>query len=456
MATKLWDKGYDLNPEIEAFEVGDDVVYDNRLILADVLGSIAHAAGLTKVGLLTRDEFAALRSALAAIAEEAAAGTFRVEPGDEDVHTKIEHALTARTGEPGKKIHTARSRNDQVIVDLRLFLKQEAPRVERAILDCADALLSLAERHRLTPMPGYTHMQRAMLSSVGVWAGAYLEALLDDLTLLDAALDLNDQCPLGSAASYGVPFPIDRRYVSDLLGFRAPQRNVLYAQNARGKFEAAVVQALSQVMLDLSKLAQDILLFTTAEFGFFTIGAEFTTGSSIMPQKKNLGAMEMLRAKGSVMLAYQQQIMTVLAGLPSGYNMDYQETKRPFIDALDLTARAARVAALTVRNLEPNEQALLAACTPDLFATDAAYELVAEGVPFRDAYRRVGTALETVPPMDPHEQLAKRTHLGTAGDLGLEESARQIAARRERAAARAAAFEAMAERLLAGPIPGLD
>src|SRR5690606_6067003 len=173
-------------------------------------------------------------------------------------------------------------------------------------------------------------------------------------------------------------------------------------------------------------------------------------------QKKNLGAMEMLRAKGSVMLAYQQQIMTVLAGLPSGYNMDYQETKRPFIDALDLTARAARVAALTVRNLEPNEQALLAACTPDLFATDAAYELVAEGVPFRDAYRRVGTALETVPPMDPHEQLAKRTHLGTAGDLGLEESARQIAARRERAAARAAAFEAMAERLLAGPIPGLD
>ncbi|MDI3340123.1 MAG: argininosuccinate lyase [Sphaerobacter sp.] len=455
MATKLWDKGYELDPQIEAFEVGDDVVYDNRLILADVLGSIAHAAGLVKIGVLSAAEFAALRAALAAIAAEAAAGTFRVEPGDEDVHTKIEHALVARVGTPGKKIHTARSRNDQVLVALRLFLKQEAPRVEGAILDCAAALLELARRHRLTPMPGYTHMQRAMLSSVGVWAGAYLEALLDDLTLLDAALAVNDQCPLGSAASYGVPLPIDRQYVSDLLGFRAPQRNVLYAQNARGKFEAAVVQALSQVMLDLSKLAQDILLFTTAEYGFFTIDAELTTGSSIMPQKKNLGAMEMLRAKGSVMLAYQQQIMSLLVGLPSGYNMDYQETKRPFIDALDLAARAAAVAALTVRHLVPNEAALLAACTPELFATDAAYELVAQGVPFRDAYRQIGTALETVPPMDPHAQLAKRTHLGTAVDLGLDEHARALAARREQAAARAAAFYAVAQRLLAGPIPGI-
>jgi argininosuccinate lyase len=455
MTTKLWDKGYQINQEIEKFEIGDDVVYDNRLILPDVLGSIAHAAGLAKVGLLTADELAALRRELVAIAGEAEAGGFQVEPGDEDVHTKIETTLVARLGEAGKKIHTARSRNDQVLVDLRLYLKQVAPRVQLAVLECCDALLGLAEQHRLIPMPGYTHMQRAMLSSVGVWAGAYVEALLDDLMLLEAALTVNDQCPLGSAASYGLPLPIDRQYVSDLLGFRVVQRNVLYAQNTRGKFEAMVVQALAQVMVDLSKLAQDILLFTTAEYRFFTISAEFTTGSSIMPQKKNLGAMELLRAKGQTILSYQQQIMSVLVGLPSGYNMDYQETKRPFIDAIDLATQGALVAALTVRQLVPNEPGLLAACTPELFATDVAYELVAQGVPFRDAYRRIGTSLETLAPMDPHEQLAKRTHLGTSGDLGLEESAGRIAAARQATAERQAAFAAVAERLIGGEIAGL-
>jgi argininosuccinate lyase len=304
-------------------------------------------------------------------------------------------------------------------------------------------------------MPGYTHMQRAMLSSVGVWAGAYLQALLDDLTLLDTALAVNDQCPLGSAASYGVPLPIDRQYVSDLLGFRAVQRNVLYAQNTRGKFEAMVVQALAQVMLDLSKLAQDILLFTTAEFRFFTVSAEFTTGSSIMPQKKNLGAMELLRAKGMTVLSYQQQIMSVLVGLPSGYNMDYKETKRPFIDTIDLVIQSASVAALTVRQLVPNEPGLLAACTPELFATDVAYDLVAQGVPFRDAYRRIGTSLETLTDMDPYEQLAKRMHLGTSGDLRLEEDARRIAAVKQAASARQTAFAAVAERLSRGEIDGI-
>ncbi len=455
MTTKLWDKGYQINQEIEKFEIGDDVVYDNRLILPDVLGSIAHAAGLAKVGLLTADEFAALRQELVEIADQAEAGIFKVEVGDEDVHTKIENTLVARLGDVGKKIHTARSRNDQVLVDLRLYLKQVAPRAQFAILECCDALLDLAERHRLTPMPGYTHMQRAMLSSVGVWAGAYLQALLDDLSLLDTALAVNDQCPLGSAASYGVPLPIDRQYVSDLLGFRTVQRNVLYAQNTRGKFEAMVVQALAQVMLDLSKLAQDILLFTTAEFRFFTVSAEFTTGSSIMPQKKNLGAMELLRAKGMTVLSYQQQIMSVLVGLPSGYNMDYQETKRPFIDAIDLVVQSASVAALTVRQLVPNEPGLLAACTPELFATDVAYDLVAQGVPFRDAYRQIGTSLETLTAMDPHKQLTKRTHLGTSGDLRLDEDAGRIATAKQAAIDRQVAFAAVAERLSSGEIDGI-
>jgi argininosuccinate lyase len=252
-----------------------------------------------------------------------------------------------------------------------------------------------------------------------------------------------------------VPLPIDRQYVSDLLGFRKVQSNVLYAQNGRGKFEGMVVQALAQVMLDLSKLAQDILLFTTAEYGFFTISPEFTTGSSIMPQKKNLGAMEMLRAKGSTMVAYQQQIMGVLAGLPSGYNMDYQETKRPFMDAIELVVQASSVAALTMRQLQPVGERLRAACSPDLFATDAAYELVEQGMPFRDAYRQVGTHLDDVQAMDPDEQLLRRTHQGTAGDLRLDESATRIDAGQQSATERQQAFAAMAERLLEGEIPGI-
>jgi argininosuccinate lyase len=454
MSTKLWDKGYEINKEIEQFEVGDDVLYDNNLLIPDILGSIAHAAGLARVGLLEAGDFDQLRGALVELSEKAESGEFRVEPGDEDVHTKIENVLTAMLGEPGKKIHTARSRNDQVVVDLRLYLKQVAPRVQLAVLECCQALLEFAEKYRLTPMPGYTHMQRAMLSSAGVWAGAYLEAMLDDLVLFDTALEINDQCPLGSAASYGVPLAIDRQYVSDLLGFKKVQSNVLYAQNGRGKFEAMAVQALAQVMIDLSKLAQDILLFTTAEYGFFTISPEFTTGSSIMPQKKNLGAMEMLRAKGSTMIAYQQQIMGVLAGLPSGYNMDYQETKRPFMDAIELAVQSASVAALTMRQLVPDEERMRAACSPDLFATDAAYELVEQGVPFRDAYRQIGTHLDDVQAMDPAEQLLKRTHQGTSGDLRLEESAARIEAGRQAAVERQQAFSAMAGRLLSGDIQG--
>ena len=248
-----------------------------------------------------------------------------------------------------------------------------------------------------TPMPGYTHMQRAMLSTVGVWAGSYLEALLDDLKLLDAAVDLSDQNPLGSAASYGVPLPLDRQYVSDVLGFKKVQNNVLYTQLARGKFEGAIVQALVQVMLDLSKLAQDIMLFTTAEYGFFKINDSLLTGSSIMPQKKNLGAVELLRARGQVMLAYQQQILGLLTGLPSGYNMDSQDTKKPFMDALDLAAQSAAVAALFVSQIEPDEEKMIEACSPELFATDIAYDLVRSGTAFRDAYREVAGKIDDLP-----------------------------------------------------------
>jgi len=426
--SKLWDKGYKLDETIERFEIGHDLAFDNELVEADVYGSIAHAEMLNRIGILTDDELQALKQGLGRILDLYRQGQFFMTPADEDIHTKIENFLVREYGDVGKKIHTARSRNDQVLVDLRLYAKAKILELESALLQCAESLVEFASKHEHVPMPGYTHMQRAMLSSVGTWAGAFAEALLDDLKLLETAYELNDQSPLGSAASYGVPLPIDRQYVADRLGFAKVQNNVLYAQNARGKFEALVVQAISQIMLDLSKLAQDILLFTTAEYGFFKISDSFVTGSSIMPQKKNLSMMELIRAKANIALGYQQQIMSVLSGLPSGYNKDYQETKKPFMEAIQLALDSLKVAELTISNLSPNKDKLLAACTPELFATDKAYELVQQGMPFRDAYRYVGTNLDKLEGADPEESLKKRTHIGASGNLGLSKLKETISA----------------------------
>lgn len=418
--SKLWDKGTPLDALIERFEIGDDATYDNQLIEPDVLGSLAHAEMLARIGVLSEGELAELRKELREVLRLYRAGEFFMVPGDEDVHTKIENLLTARLGDAGKKIHTARSRNDQVLLDLRLYAKRRILEVEIALLECAAELVRFARQHEWLPMPGYTHMQRAMLSSVGTWAGAFAEMLLDDWTLLETAYELNDYSPLGSAAAYGVPLPIDRAYVAQRLGFSGVANNVLYAANSRGKCEAVTVQVLAQAMLTLSKLAQDVLLFTTAEYGFFKVSDALVTGSSIMPQKKNVSMMELVRAKAHVVLGYQQQTMGVLAGLPSGYNKDYQETKRPFMDAVDTTLGALAVTERTVSSLTPDEERLLGACTAELFATDRAYELVEAGVPFRDAYRQVGTSLGDLAPVDPRESLKRRTHQGASGNLRLE------------------------------------
>ncbi len=307
------------------------------------------------------------------------------------MHTSVENYLAATAGVAGKKIHMARSRNDQVLVDLRLYGKEQLHGVADKLCHLCAVLLEFAGIHADVPMPGYTHMQRAMLSSVGLWAAAFAESLLDDEQLLAAAYALNDQSPLGSAAGYGVPIAIDRQYSADLLGFSQVQHNVIYVQNSRGKIEAAIVQALTQIMLDLSKLAQDILLFTTVEYGFFSIPQELCTGSSIMPQKRNLGVMELVRARTQTMLALQQQILGIVTGLPSGYNMDYQETKRPFMEALDLVQDSLDICTLVVGAIGVNTERLTAACTFELFAADRAYELTSTAnLPFRDAYRIVG------------------------------------------------------------------
>jgi argininosuccinate lyase len=437
MMTKLWQKGYRLNEQVEHFEAAQNSLLDVRLIRHDVWGSLAHIAMLTKIGVLTESEHRVLKDTLCNVLELEATHEFTVTLADEDVHTGIENYLVATAGAAGKKIHMARSRNDQVLVDLRLYGKEQLHSIAAKLCNLCSALLELADAHAGTPMPGYTHMQRAMLSSVGLWAASFAEALLDDEQLLSAAYKLNDQSPLGSAAGYGVPIAIDRQYSAALLGFSRVQNNVIYVQNSRGKVEAAIVQALAQIMLDLSKLAQDILLFSTVEYGFFQIPQELCTGSSIMPQKRNLGVMELVRARTQTMLALQQQILGIVSGLPSGYNMDYQETKRPFMEALDLVQESLEICTLVVSKLEVNTERLIAACTFELFAADRAYELATVArLPFRDAYRIVGTEVTAqldrhLPfPVESQEQLAKRlaarSHLGGAGNLGLQEVQKQL------------------------------
>jgi len=428
--TKLWAKGYTLHPAIERYAAARNAALDAELARHDLWGSLAHARMLRRVGLLSADEWATLDAALRALTVAAERGALRPALAEEDIHTTIEQALIARIGDIGKQLHTGRSRNDQALVDLRLYTKEALLGVVAEALATAEALLALAQRHEWTPMPGYTHMQRAMLSSVGLWAASYAEALLDDCVALDAAYILNDQSPLGSAAAYGAPLPLDRAYVARLLGFARPHHNTLTAANARGKFEVATIQALTLVMLDLSKFAQDVLLFTTSEFAFFRAPVELCDGSSIMPQKRNVSALELVRARAHTVAALQTQALTTLIGLPSGYNMDYQETKAPLIESLHITRESLGVVRLFAAGLEPQPERMAAACDAELFATDRAYELVAQGVPFRDAYRQVAADPGAQDPGDLVARLRARAHEGAPGALDLPGVATRLAAER--------------------------
>ena len=457
--TKLWQKGYTVNKRVERFLGARNSQLDNRLIRHDVWGSLAHATMLQRIDVLSQEELEALTRTLREILEQAAEGTFEIQPSDEDVHTSIENYLAVHAGPAGKKIHTARSRNDQILVDLRLYGKEQLCLISQKLCTLCTTLLTFAEQHMLVPMPGYTHMQRGMLSSVGLWAASFAEALLDDEQLLAGAYDINDQSPLGSAAGYGVPLPIDRQLVADLLGFARVQNNVIYTQNARGKIEAAIVQALVQIMLDLSKMAQDLLLFTTAEYGFFQVSQEVCTGSSIMPQKRNLDIMELIRGRAQTMLAYQQHILGIVTGLPSGYNMDYQETKQPFMEALELAQQSLDICTLVISNISVNTERLSAACTFELFATDKAYAMVTEDhIPFRDAYRTVGKEVlaqldQHIPfPVESQEQLVKRlqarTHLGGSGNPGLTLDQQRLSQAKERWQQKITMFETAIQKLV--------
>ncbi len=445
--SKLWKKRVELNSEIEAFTVGDDYILDRRLVIPDCFASIAHAKMLSKIGILKEEEFRALKEELVKIVEDSRAGRFIVELQDEDSHTAIENRLVERLGEYGKKIHTGRSRNDQVIAAIRIYARDFMLELGEAILNLAEGLFGFAERYKNIPMPGRTHMQIAMPSSLGLWASSFGEELLDDLALLMDAYRLNNISPLGSAASYGVPIPLDREMVAELLGFDRVQNNVLYVNNSRGKFESIILNAVEQVMLTLSKLAQDIILFSMPEFAYFNLPEELCPGSSIMPQKKNPGMLELIRAKTSTVSALNMQIKGIIKALPSGYNRDFQETKRAFMEGLDVGLSSVRIMSLTIEKLGINEENLVKGFRPEIFATDRAFELVSEGMSFRDAYREVGLNLETLNEMDPYEAIENRTSTGTSGRLNLSLGLSILARQREEISAEKNRIDAVLRRL---------
>ncbi len=416
---KLWDKGIKLNEAVEIYTSGENVKLDNKLVYYDAIGSIAHAYMLLKIGILTKKEFSGLQKVLVEIINLQKKGKFEVEYGEEDVHTKIENFLIEKIGEAGKKLHTGRSRNDQVQVDLRLFTKDEIYSIVESTLNFIEKSLDFAKKYEFLPVPGYTHMQKAMPSSVGTWAGSFVESCIDDLTLVKASYHINDQSPLGSGAAYGVSLPIKRTLTSKLLGFTKVQNNVLYAQVSRPKSHLALMQALCQIMLTLSRLAEDILLFTTSEFDFFTVPAELCTGSSIMPQKKNVDIMEILRSRAHVVLNNTNTVSTISSGLPSGYNSDFQETKKLFMDTIEITKSSLDICSLTLESLTPNEPALKKAMTPEIFSTHAAYELVKKGMSFREAYKKIGAMRPNYPLFDAKEVLSVTNHQGAPGNLGL-------------------------------------
>ncbi len=449
-----------VDPEVLQFTAGADRVLDQRLVAADCIGTAAHVTTLARLKtahpILSARECQAVIRELADILQRHRAGRFDIALADQDVHLAVERALTRRLGDLGKKVHTGRSRNDQVAVDLRLYARDELLAAMREVAACAQALLAMARRNARVPMVGRTHQQPAMPSSVGLWAAAHAESLVEDLAGLRAAYDLNNQSPLGAAASYGVPLPLDRALTARLLGFARPCHTVLYAVTARGKLELAILAALNQVLVSLSRLAQDLIMYGMPEFGYFAWPAEYCTGSSIMPQKKNPDVLELVRARAATVMGEVVRVWGVIHQLPYGYNRDVQETKEALVRGFDVTRPALRIMARFVAGTTVNAARLRAAFTPDVFATDAALDLVAAGTPFRDAYQQVKerlAALPAVEPRAPAAAIANKTSLGAPGALelaGLDRRCRaaDLWARREKAR-----FDKVVARLLRARAP---
>lgn len=412
---KLWDKGYSVNKKIEAFTIGRDRELDVELAPFDILGTLAHTTMLTEVGLLSKEELEILKPELQNLFNLALAGNFTIEEGVEDVHSQVELMLTRKLGDVGKKVHSGRSRNDQVLLDLKLYARHRINEVNSAVKLFFNALQKRSEQHKDDLLPGYTHLQVAMPSSFGLWFGAYAESLVDDLHLLLAAWRVTNQNPLGAAAGYGSSFPLNRELTTKLLGFDDLSYNVVYAQMARGKMERTVATAIASVATTIAKFAMDACLYMSQNFAFIGLPNELTTGSSIMPHKKNPDVFELLRGKCNKLQALPQQIGMITGNLPSGYFRDLQIIKEVFIPAFDEILSCLDLATYAVENMTVKKDLLSNPMYKYAFSVEEVNRRVLEGIPFREAYRQVGIEIEngsfTVPGSIHH------THEGSIGNL---------------------------------------
>jgi argininosuccinate lyase len=424
---KIWfkNKTVRLNKTVEEYNAGEDIIYDQEMIPDDVWCSRCYARMLARYKIITREELRALEKGLDEILDLYARGKFRLRLEDEDCHTKIENYLIEKYGDTGKKIHTGRSRNDQVLVMMRWFLMRKAKEIRKKAFNLAEQCIRFAKKHEMVAMPGYTHMQKAMPTTVGTWMGAFAESLMDDIRLLNTITDeIVDQNPLGSGAGYGSPFDFDRDWLSREIGFKRTQNNVIYCQNSRGKIEGLVLEACCNIMLTLNKLASDMLFFTTQEFQFLNIDDSIATGSSIMPQKKNLDAAELIRGRTPAVIACRQEMAMNIMNKISGYHRDGQEIKRPLFLGLKYTGMSLDTMGELIKNIKPNEKVMMKSMLdcPGLFAAHKSFEKVKEGMTFRDAYREVGSNIAgiKVTEKDVARWLKMSTHQGGTGNLGLD------------------------------------
>ncbi|NNK81228.1 MAG: argininosuccinate lyase [Flavobacteriales bacterium] len=417
---KLWDKGYSIDNIVERFTVGKDRELDLVLAKYDVQGSMAHARMLSSIGIMEPEELDDVISALEEILLTIEKGDFSIEETFEDVHSKIEYELVDRIGEAGKKIHTARSRNDQVLVDLHLYLKDEIVKVEELIQILFDELLKLSEQNKFVFLPGYTHLQIAMPSTFGLWFGSYAETLIDDVIQLNAAYEIADQNPLGSAAGYGSSFPIDRKMTTDLLNFSSMKFNSAASQMSRGKLEKSVAFGLSSLASTLSKFAADICLYSSQNFDFVGFPRELTTGSSIMPHKKNPDVFELVRAKCNKVQSLPTEVMLITNNLTSGYHRDFQLLKEGIMESIETMKDILEVVTFMVGHITINTALLEDSKYHEIFSVEEVNELVKKGMSFREAYQEVALLIDSGK-YKPDIKLPTHSHEGSIGNLCTEE-----------------------------------
>jgi argininosuccinate lyase len=416
---KLWQKNTSTNNLVETFTVGQDREMDLYLAAFDVLGSLAHTQMLESIGLMTKEDFEKVQHELKKIYREIAEGNFTIEDGVEDVHSQVEMLLTQRVGDAGKKIHSGRSRNDQVLVDLKLFFRSQIQEMVASTKELFDLLTELSEQHQDKLLPGYTHLQIAMPSSFGLWFGAYAESLIDDLELMLAAFKISNKNPLGSAAGYGSSFPLNRTLTTQLLGFDTLNYNVVYAQMGRGKTERVLAQAMSSIAATLNRMAMDACLFMNQNFGFISFPDELTTGSSIMPHKKNPDVWELIRGRTNQLQALPNQIMMLTTNLPSGYHRDMQLLKETLFPAFNSLMSCLDMAKLMLKNIKIKDDILADDKYAYLFSVEVVNNLVLGGMPFREAYKKVGLDIEAG--NFETDRKVNHTHEGSIGNLNLPE-----------------------------------